>query len=237
MPIYYYPSFSSQYLLYLLGILIVLYAQGRVSSAYNKYKQIPNKKGIRGVDAARIILDRNGLQDVRIEPAKGGTLSDHYDPVHRVVRLSSDIYYNASIASVSVAAHECGHAIQHKVGYAALSWRSKLLPVANICSQLGWITLILGLFLFSSFSSLVYLGIGMILVVFLFQVVTLPVEFNASTRAIAQISELQLMQDDERPMVRSILKAAAFTYVASVLSTLLQIFRILIMVLGRRNND
>lgn len=235
MPYHY--GFGSQYLLYILGIVLVMFAQSRVTSAYHKYKTIPNKRGISGKDVARYILDHNDLHDVRVEVANGGSLSDHYDPMHRVVRLSNDIYYNTSIASLSVAAHECGHAIQHKVGYGAIALRNKLLPAANIASQMGWAILVLGLFLFSSTPVLLYTGIGCICIVLLFQIVTLPVEFNASSRAMKQIASSGLMLPEEKSLCSSMLRAAAFTYVAAVLSTLMQILRILLMILGRRRDD
>lgn len=230
-------SFLSQYMLYMIGIAVVMFAQARVSNAYQRYKRIANRRGISGADTARSILDANGLQNVRVEVSKGGSLSDHYDPVHHVVRLSPEIYYNKSIASLSVAAHECGHAIQHKAGYGAIALRNRLLPAANIASQLGWVVLVLGLFLFASMPVLLYAGILMICIVLLFQIVTLPVEFNASSRAIKQISADGLMSEEERPMVKGMLRAAAFTYVAAVLSTLMQILRILLMILGRRQHD
>ncbi|MEG0330682.1 MAG: zinc metallopeptidase [Longicatena sp.] len=230
-------DFFTQYFLYILAFGIVMIAQSRVQAAYHKYKQIPNEKGIKGEDVARRILDANGLMNVRVEVANGGTLSDHYDPVHNVIRLSPDIFYNASIASISVAAHEVGHAIQHKEHYGAISIRNRLLPMANIASKLGWVVLVLGLFLFASTPMIVYLGIALIGIVLLFQVVTLPVEFNASSRAIKQLTQLQFINSDETYLAKGMLNAAAFTYVAAVLSTVTQILRILLMVLGRNNDD
>lgn len=230
-------SYMSQYVLYLLAFAIVMIAQSRVQAAYQKYKQIPNDRGLRGEEVARRILDMNGLQNVRVEVAKGGALSDHYDPTQHVVRLSPDIFYNSSIASISVAAHEVGHAIQHKEHYGAIGLRNRLLPAANFASQLGWVVLVLGLFLFASTPIILYIGIGLICVILLFQIVTLPVEFNASSRAVKQLSMNGMISENERYDVKSMLRAAAFTYVAAVLSTLAQILRILIMVLGRRNDD
>lgn len=230
-------NYPTQYLLYIAAFAIVMIAQSRVQGAYHKYKEIPNERGLRGEEVARMILDRNGLHNIPVEVAKGGALSDHYDPVHSVVRLSPDIFYNKSIASISVAAHEVGHALQHKEHYGAIGLRNRLLPYANLASQLGWVVLVLGLFLFASTPVILYVGIAMICVILLFQVVTLPVEFNASTRAIRQLQTCGLVESDEVGDVRSMLKAAAFTYVAAVLSTLAQILRILLMVLGRRNDD
>lgn len=230
-------SYMSQYFLYILAFAVVMLAQSRVQAAYHKYKRIPNEHGLTGEAVARRILDMNNLQSIRVEVAKGGMLSDHYDPVHHVVRLSLDIFYNASIASISVAAHEVGHAIQHKEHYGAIGLRNRLLPMANIASQLGWVVLVLGLFLFASTPVILYAGIAMICIILLFQIVTLPVEFNASSRAVKQLAMYGMISEQERYDVKGMLRAAAFTYVAAVLSTLAQILRILLMVLGRRDDD
>ncbi len=230
-------TYLSQYLLYILAFMVVMAAQSRVQAAYHKYKQVPNQYRLTGENVARRILDMNGLNHIRVEVSNGGSLSDHYDPVHHVVRLSPDIFYNTSIASLSVAAHEVGHAIQHKEHYGAIGLRNRLLPIANIASRLGWAVLILGLFLFASTPFILYFGIALICVILLFQLVTLPVEFNASSRAVKQLSMYGMMTDSERNDVKGMLNAAAFTYVAAVLSTLAQILRILLLVLGRRNND
>ena len=223
-------SYMSQYFLYILAFAVVMLAQSRVQAAYQKYKRIPNEHGLTGEAVARRILDMNNLQSIRV-------LSDHYDPVHHVVRLSPDIFYNASIASISVAAHEVGHAIQHKEHYGAIGLRNRLLPMANIASQLGWVVLVLGLFLFASTPVILYAGIAMICIILLFQIVTLPVEFNASSRAVKQLAMYGMISEQERYDVKGMLRAAAFTYVAAVLSTLAQILRILLMVLGRRDDD
>lgn len=230
-------NFISQYFLYILAFAIVMIAQSRVQAAYQKYKQIPNERGLRGEEVARKILDANGLQNIAVEVAKGGALSDHFDPVHHVVRLSPDIFYKASIASISVAAHEVGHAIQHKEHYGAIGLRNRLLPLANVASQLGWVVLVLGLFLFVSTPVILYAGIALICVILLFQVITLPVEFNASTRAVKQLTAMGLIATEETFQVKGMLKAAAFTYVAAVLATVVQILRILLIVLGRKRND
>ena len=219
-------SYMSQYFLYILAFAVVMLAQSRVQAAYQKYKRIPNEHGLTGEAVARRILDMNNLQSIRVEVAKGGMLSDHYDPVHHVVRLSPDIFYNASIASISVAAHEVGHAIQHKEHYGAIGLRNRLLVV-----------LVLGLFLFASTPVILYAGIAMICIILLFQIVTLPVEFNASSRAVKQLAMYGMISEQERYDVKGMLRAAAFTYVAAVLSTLAQILRILLMVLGRRDDD
>ncbi|WP_416324833.1 zinc metallopeptidase [[Eubacterium] hominis] len=230
---------SIQYLLYILGFAIVMLAQARVQQVYNQYKAKPNARKMTGKDAARMILDASGLPEISVEVSRGGSLSDHYDPVHGVVHLSSDIYYNTSIASISVAAHEVGHAIQHKEHYGLIALRNRILPIANIASQLGWIVLVIGLFMFASTPVILYIGLSLIFVILLFQILTLPIEFNASDRAIKNLQSYQLITDNETDDVKRMLKAAAFTYVAAVLSTLAQILRILLMILGnqRRNSD
>lgn len=230
---------SEQYLLYIIGFAVVMMAQLRVQQAYNRYKQIPNAKHISGKDAARMILDANGLQNVPVVVSKGGSLSDHYDPIHGVVHLSSDIYYNSSIASISVAAHEVGHVLQHKEQYGFIALRNRLLPAANIASQLGWVVLVIGLFMFTSTPMILYMGLAMICIILLFQILTLPVEFNASSRAVKQLQANQMILNEESMDVKGMLRAAAFTYVAAVLSTLAQILRILLIILGsnRRNSD
>ena len=227
-------SYMSQYILYILAFAVVMLAQSRVQAAYHKYKQIPNEHGLTGETVARRILDMNNLQNIRVEVAKGGMLSDHYDPVHHVVRLSPDIYYNASIASISVAAHEVGHAIQHKEHYGAIGLRNRLLPMANIASQLGWVVLVLGLFLFASIPVILYAGIAMICIILLFQIVTLPVEFNASNRAIRTLAADGYLDQEELSGAKQVLGAAAMTYVAALITSLAQLFR-LILLFGRRD--
>lgn len=229
-------SFYSNYGLYILAILIVLIAQSKVQSAYHKYKQIKNQKGWTGAQVARSILDANGLQNTQVEVSNSGMLSDHYDPVHHVVRLSNDIYYNSSIAAMSVAAHEVGHAIQHKEKYGAISLRNRLLPAANIASQLGWVILFAGFLMFSSAPVIFYIGIGMLLIVAAFQLVTLPVEINASTRAIKQLEKFQLITENEKPQVKSMLQAAAFTYIAALIATLANVLRFVLLT-RNRNSD
>lgn len=224
------------YLLYILAFAVVMIAQSGVQNAYHKYKQVRNEKGISGAQAARSILDMNGLHDVRIEVARGGTLSDHYDPVNKVVRLSNEIYYNQSIASISVAAHECGHAIQHKEKYGAIALRNQLLPVANFASQLGWGIIFIGFLMFSQAPSILWFGICLLGVIALFQLVTLPVEINASTRAIKQLQTLNFVCPEEVPHVKAMLKAAAFTYIAALVSTLANILRIIFIARSRDDN-
>ena len=218
--------------------MIVMIAQSRVQSAYHRYKAIANEQGLTGYDTARKILDVNGLSQIDVEVSNGGSLSDHYDPVHRVINLSPDIYYKSSIAAISVAAHEVGHAIQHKEHYGAIALRNRLLPAAQIASQIGWVVLFAGLFLFASTPIILYIGIAMICIILAFQIITLPVELNASSRAIQQLNANHLVQQEEIPYVKAMLKAAAFTYIAAVLSTITQILRILLIAMSRnRRND
>lgn len=226
---------SYNYFLYLLAFLIVVMAQAGVQNAYHRYKQMKNRKGYTGAQVARQILDANGLQNVPVEVSQGGVLSDHYDPTRHVVRLSSDIYYNQSIAAISVAAHEVGHAIQHKEHYGFIALRNKLLPAANIASNLGWITLVFGLMFIETMPILFYFGLTSLLVIALFQFVTLPVEFNASTRAIKQLQYQKLIEDGEQQACKAMLRAAALTYVAALVSSILQILRVLLI--ARRRDD
>ena len=166
---------STQYILYLLGILLAVIAQGWLSSTYSKYRAVANARGLSGAECARHILHCNGLDHIRVEMSRGGTLSDHYDPRAGVIRLSADIYQGTSIASLSVAAHECGHAIQHKENYAPLKIRDTMVPVVNLANQIGWVALFLGLVLFYRSSTLLMVGGIMLLVVLAFQLITLPV--------------------------------------------------------------
>lgn len=221
------------YGLIIIGVLITLTAQLFINSTYNKTKKIVNKKGITGAAAARMILDKNGLQSVKVVETRG-TLSDHYDPKAKTVRLSSDIYNSTSVASVSVAAHECGHAIQDKSNYLFLKIRNSIVPLVNFSSYAGYLAITVGLI----FSILDFVWIGIILecVILAFQMVTLPVEFNASSRALTQIKELNLLEQNEYKKGKNMLTAAAMTYVASLATTLLEILRLILMISGR-NND
>ena len=219
-------------LLYFAALVIVLLAQVKVNGAYSRYRHVGTRRGYRGFETARMILNKYGLYDVQIEIASGGQLSDHYDPKTNTVRLSRDTYYNDSIASVAIAAHECGHAIQHATDYAMISLRDKILPIAMISSNLGWTVLILGLMF--SMDSVFTIGLVMLCAVALFQLITLPVELDASKRALAVLSDQGIIIEEERADVKSMLSAAAFTYLASLIASVLQIARILLM---RRRRD
>jgi len=216
-----------------LGLIITLVAQIYVNNSYNKYKYQGLKKKTTGAEVARTILDRNGLQNIKIEEVPGN-LTDHYDPKSKKIRLSSDIYKGDTIAAASVAAHECGHAIQHKENYTFLKIRSSLVPVVNFSTKFGYIAVMIGL-LFSSYK-IAIVGLILLLAMLLFQVVTLPVEFNASSRAKKQLVDLNIIDTYELQDSKTMLNAAALTYVASVLTTLLQILRLALIIFGRRDD-
>ena len=233
----YYPMyFDPTYFLVLLGVIICLLASSRMKSTFHKYSGVRNHSGITGKEAAEQILHRAGIYDVRVERVSGD-LTDHYDPRSKVLRLSDSIYSRTSVAALGVAAHECGHAIQHQVGYLPLSIRGALVPVANFGSTIAWPLIIIGMFIGSGSSSLlINLGILAFSLAVLFQIVTLPVEFNASGRAIKILGESGLLYPDEVHPARKVLTAAALTYVAGAASAILQLLRILILTSGRRDD-
>lgn len=233
----YYPMyFDPTYFLVLLGVIICLLASSRMKSTFHKYSGVRNHSGITGKEAAEQILHRAGIYDVRVERVSGD-LTYHYDPRSKVLRLSDSIYSRTSVAALGVAAHECGHAIQHQVGYLPLSIRGALVPVANFGSTIAWPLIIIGMFIGSGSSSLlINLGILAFSLAVLFQIVTLPVEFNASGRAIKILGESGLLYPDEVHSARKVLTAAALTYVAGAASAILQLLRILILTSGRRDD-
>jgi Zn-dependent membrane protease YugP len=214
------------YLVLLLTLVITSASQGYINSMYKKSRVIPSKSNMTGRDVARKILDANGLKNVKIQEV-AGTLSDHYDPRNKTVSLSKDIYENTSLASISVAAHECGHAIQDKEGYLFLRIRSSIIPLVNFASRVGYIIILISVVM--SLMKLLWIGILMEGIILLFQIITLPVEFNASSRALKQILDLKIVEKDEHTTCRGMLKAAALTYVASVLAAILEIIRLLWM--------
>lgn len=214
------------------GIIITVMSQIFVSSSYSKYKNINNKNGLTGFEVARKILDENGLKDIHIVEIQGN-LTDHYDPTRKVVRLSSDIFNGSSIASTSVAAHECGHAIQDKDNYRFMRIRSKIVPFVNLSSKLGYLAITIGI-IFSLFDLAIF-GIVLLLAMLAFQLVTLPVEFDASNRAAEQIKKLKLLDETEKGKSKNMLNAAAFTYVASLVTTLLEILRLFLIANSRRD--
>ena len=234
----FYPMyFDPTYFLVLIGVVLSLLASGRVKSTFAKYSQVRNSRGLTGAQAAEQVLHTAGIYDVRIEHV-GGNLTDHYDPRTKVLRLSDSVYGQTSVAAVGVAAHECGHAIQHAKRYAPLKLRSTLVPVANFGSKLAWPLIIFGLFIRGESSAiLINAGIIAFLAAVVFQLVTLPVEFNASNRAIRMIADSGMMYGEEIKGAKKVLSAAALTYVASAATAILQLLRILILTGGRRRND
>jgi len=218
------------YGLIIIATIITLAAQFYLNSKYNKYSKINCKSDLSGVEVARKILDANGLTDVHVTEVKG-ILSDRYDPKRKVVRLSKDIFHGTSIASVSVAAHECGHAIQHKDGYFFIKLRGILVPFVNFSSNFGYIAIMIGLIF--GLTDLAWGGFGLLFMILIFQLVTLPTEFNASSRAREQLSKLQVIDDYELDGSKKMLNAAALTYVAGLASTLLELLRMALIIANR----
>jgi len=227
--------FDINYLIYMLpAILLGLYAQGKVQSTYGKYSRVPSRRGLTGAQAARYLLDSAGLQDIAIERVPG-QLSDHYDPRSKVLRLSDAVYTSPSVAALGIAAHECGHAIQHDTGYVPLSFRNNFYPVANIGTNLGWVFIFIGFLLINSDlgKGMFTLGILGYAAAAVFSIVTLPVEFNASKRAMAVLTEKGIITMDESEGAKKVLDAAALTYVAAALSAIMTI----LYLIGLRRDD
>lgn len=220
---------DSTYILVLIGAIISMIASGNVSSTFGKFSGVTNRRGLRAQDAAELILRGAGIHDVRIERIRGN-LTDHYSPSERVLRLSDSVYGSASVAAIGVAAHECGHAIQHSVGYAPLKLRSASVPIANIGSKLSWPLILLGLVLGNI--GLARAGVFLFTFVVLFQLITLPVEFNASSRALAVLEESNMLSGSELQGAEKVLKAAALTYVAALFSSMLQLLRLVMLTQG-----
>lgn len=231
MPFFYY---DSTYILVVIGAVISMIASARVKSTYAKYGKIRSHSGMTATDAARMILDNAGLRHIRIERVSGD-LTDHYSPKEQVLRLSDTTINSGSIAAIGVAAHECGHAIQHARHYAPLSVRNAIVPVVNLGSTLSWPMIFLGLLF--GFTGFFKIGILLFSFSLIFQIITLPVEFNASTRAVAILESSGMLYGDELKGARKVLSAAAMTYVAAVVATLLSLLRLIILFGGRRNND
>ena len=221
-----------QGILLVLSLLVTSAAQIYINSSYSKTKRIKNRAGITGAQTARKILDENGLSNVKVEEVSG-ILGDHYDPRTKTVRLSSDIYRNTSIASASVAAHECGHAIQDKEGYFFLKLRNSIVPLVNFASYAGYFAILIGII--ASSLKIIWIGIIAEIVILVFQLITLPVEFAASKRALKQLEKQKILEKIEISTSKKMLTAAALTYVASVTTTILEILRLLIAVGGRND--
>lgn len=220
------------YLLIFISILITLFAQILVSSRYKKYSSIKNKRDISGVEVAQEILKNNGLDNVYVVETKG-YLSDHFDPGQNVVRLSTNVFHGKSISSLAIAAHEVGHAIQHKEGNFFMKLRKYIFPVVNLCSRFGYLAIFIGLVF--SLMDLFYIGIVMLFAILFFQLITLPVEFDASRKAMINLKKYNFLSGKEKEGASKVLFAAALTYVASLITTLLEIARLLIMAAGNRD--
>lgn len=229
---YYY--WDPTYILVVIGAVICMIASARVKGTFNKYSQLRSMSGMNGAQVAQRVLQAAGIYDVQVRHVSG-SLTDHYDPRTKTVNLSDPVYNATSVAALGVAAHECGHAIQHAKSYAPLSIRSALVPIANFGSMLAWPVILIGL-LFNTRSSGLIIDIGILLfsAAVLFQLVTLPVEFDASRRALVMLRTQGILSDDELKYTRKVLKSAALTYVASAAAAILQLLRIILITNGRR---
>ena len=223
--------YDPTYVLVLIAFAITLFASFGVKGTFSKYNKIKSSQGITAYDAARRILDENGLNHIRIERVSGN-LTDHYSPKENVIRLSDATYNSTSVAAIGVAAHECGHAVQYKLGYAPIKLRNSLVGIVNISNALSMPLFLVGLIF--GLTKLAFLGAILFGVVLLFQIITLPVEFNASGRALKTLSEMNILADSELKGAKKTLKAAAMTYVASVAATALQVLRLLLIANNRR---
>ena len=232
---YYY--WDPTYILVVIGAVICMIASARVKGTFNKYSQLRSMSGMNGAQVAQRVLQAAGIYDVQVRHVSG-SLTDHYDPRTKTVNLSDPVYNATSVAALGVAAHECGHAIQHAKSYAPLSIRSALVPIANFGSMLAWPVILIGL-LFNTLSSGLIIDIGILLfsAAVLFQLVTLPVEFDASRRALVMLRTQGILADDELKYTRRVLKSAALTYVASAAAAILQLLRIILITNGRRRDD
>jgi hypothetical protein len=231
MPLGYY-YFDSTYVLVIIAFMLTMFASFGVKSTFNKYNDVHSSRGITAAAAARKILDANGLNHIRIEHVSG-ELTDHFSPKENVIRLSDSTYNSTSVAAIGVAAHECGHAVQHQVGYVPIKIRNGIVPAVNVCNALSMPLFLIGLIL--GLGKLAMLGALLFGVVLVFQLVTLPTEINASRRAMKTLDEMYLLEGDELVGARKTLTAAAMTYVASVASTALQFLRLVL--LARRRRD
>lgn len=210
----------------LIMLILPIVAQINVTTTFKKYSKVRNSRGLTADQVARQILDSNGLFHIRIERISGD-LTDHFDPTSNVIRLSDTVYGQTSVAAIGVAAHECGHACQHAEEYAPIQIRTAIVPVVNICSKFWYLAFIIGVLLFEAMPSLIYIGIIMFAAVVLFQLVTLPVEFDASARALRTLDDYGILEDNEVPKAKKVLTAAALTYVASLIVSLMQLLRLL----------
>ena len=232
-----YIYWDSTYILVVIGAVICMIASARVKTTFNKYSAYRSMSGMTGAQAAERILHAAGIYDVRVQHVSGN-LTDHYNPANKTLNLSDSVCNQTSVAAVGVAAHECGHAVQHAAGYVPLKLRSSLVPVANFGSSIAWPLIILGFFFNSSTTSVLFINLGILAfsLAVLFQIVTLPVEFDASHRALKILGNTGMLYEDEVRDTRKVLTAAALTYVAGAASAILQLLRILLLT-GNRRND
>ncbi|MCQ4022591.1 MULTISPECIES: zinc metallopeptidase [unclassified Ruminococcus] len=228
--------FDKTYLIFIVPAIIISFiASARVNSAFNKYSKIGNRRALTGAQAAYNVLASHGITNVRIEHVRG-KLTDHFDPRTNTIRLSDAVYSCTTIAAVGVAAHEAGHAVQHAVGYVPNKIRSAIVPVVNIGSKLSWIVILVGLFLPVQYDFVLYIGIVLYSLTVVFSIVTLPVEFNASRRALQTIKSTNMLSaEDEYSGARAVLSAAAMTYVASAFASIMSLLRLLVIAAGRSN--
>ena len=231
MPMYY---FDPTYVLIIIGVLLSMGASAKLNATYGRYSSVASRCGMTGAQAAQRILQSQGIYDVTVCHVSG-RLTDHYDPRSKTVNLSDTVYGSTSIAAIGVAAHECGHAIQDNVGYAPLRLRSAFVPIANLGSKISLPLIILGFFI--GLTPFIEIGIWMFVLAVLFQIITLPVEFNASSRAVQLVDSLGILRGDEVDGTRKVLGAAALTYVAAAAASILQLARLIILFGGRRRND
>lgn len=227
--------FDPTYILVIIGVVISLLASAKVKSTFAKYSNVRSMSGLTGAQAAERILRNAGIFDVSVQRISGH-LTDHYDPKNKVLRLSDSVFGNTSVSAIGVAAHECGHAIQHNKEYAPLKIRTALVPVANFGETLSWPLILIGV-LFSWSQTLITLGIVLFCAAVLFQIVTLPVEFNASNRAVKILASTGILSDREVSQTKQVLGAAALTYVAAAAASILQLLRLIILFGGNRNRD
>lgn len=228
--------FDPSYVLILIGLLLSMAASAKVNSTYARYARVGARCGMTGAEAAKRLLNSQGIYDVTVRRVPG-KLTDHYDPRNKTVNLSESVYGSTSIAAIGVAAHECGHAVQDKVGYFLLNFRGSLVPAANFGAQLSWPLIIIGYLFGGAGGTLVKVGLLMFCAVVLFHLVTLPVELDASRRALRLLDENGILVEDEVKKTRKVLGAAALTYVAALAASILQLLRLLILFGGQRRND
>lgn len=231
-----YGYFDPTIILVLIGVVLSLWAQGRVTSTFNRYSRVRSRNGMTGAEVAKMLLHSQGIYDVQVRQV-AGELTDHFDPRTKTVNLSQSVYGSTTVAALGVAAHECGHAMQHNEGYAPLRFRSALVPAANFGSKISWPLILAGLFFGGIGSPLCQIGILMFTLAVLFQLVTLPVEFNASSRAVKLLESQGILMGEEVSGTKRVLSAAALTYVAAAATSILQLLRLIILYGGRRRDD